>query len=133
MELSMIRRITSLLVLVTLVVVQALPVAAGSMVCRMDRPAPTEDCSRCDVAPAENSVPALSAGSCCRFGAAPEVPMAPGTVVMGNRITFDDESLALRCPAIISAHGETAFHASASNSPVRSTSPPPSSTTSLRL
>ena len=129
----MIRRLTGLLVLVTLVAVQALPVAAGGMVCRMDRPAPTEDCSQCDVAPADNSVPDLSAGSCCRFGTAPEVSMVPGTVVTGHRITFEDESLALRCPAMISAHGETAFHASATNSPVRSTSPSPSSTTSLRL
>ena len=128
----MIRRLTSTLLLATSVAVQVLPGTAGAMACRMDRSAQDEACMRCAVDPAREAAPVLAAGSCCRFSAAPEIAKSSGVLVGGQRIAHQSAP-ALPASSAASAAGAHDLRVGSPEGLVRSSSPPLTSSTNLRL
>jgi len=134
-ERSMTRRLVSLTLLAILLAVQALPVSAQGMACRMASPAPAKACVRCDVDPAgSNAIPALSAGSCCRFESPREATALPGVLTQSQRVALDDQISSAVCSvpaAMADAHPRTFDPLPAFST--RSTDPPSTSTTRLQL
>lgn len=139
-ERSMTRRFVSLLLLAILVAVQALPVSAQGMACRMTPSAPSapsapsKECARCDASAGPSAVPALAAGSCCRFESPRESSTLPGVLAQSQRVALDDQFGSAVCPmAAAIADRDTRAFAPLSHLSIRSTAPPSTSTTRLQL
>ena len=129
----MIRRIAAILVLALTASAQAAPITARVAGCAMPHSRPARTCPRCDLGSIPNPSAALSAASCCKFGASEPTNRAPGIVPAPSRAADDSGSLLALSSTPTSWTAALPVRSGPASAPLRSTDSPASLHSSLRL